>query len=415
LSRTDSSASFSVGEPPQAPPPELRAALLPGVPAIVEAAIAEIRSRGALQAYSQEAVERNLRLGLTDAVGRWFEPGRPSAAPDLHFALGRAQARSGRSLDELMGFYRIAGQATWRQIAQLGARAGARPEDLYRLAETGFGCVDELSTHAAAGFSEEQSHRSGAAQSRRSEFVRLLLRDPQPDAEILEAAARTAGVQLSENVALFVGPGGMYEAFARSALDQAVLGPREAEFVGVLFDPEGPERRARLRAAAERAGARLALGPAVPLAAAFESLTRARALLALMQAGLAGPGCLAAAEEHELELLLGTDPELARGFADRRLAPLAEVAGAATRANLALTLQAWLRSPGQRKTIALALGVHPQTVRYRMARLRELFGEELDDPDGRFELELALRLRPFAALGAGTRDGRRSEPAAITR
>jgi DNA-binding PucR family transcriptional regulator len=33
-----------------------------------------------------------------------------------------------------------------------------------------------------------------------------------------------------------------------------------------------------------------------------------------------------------------------------------------------------------------------------MARLHELFGPALDDPDQRFELALALRLRPFAAL-----------------
>jgi DNA-binding PucR family transcriptional regulator len=30
-------------------------------------------------------------------------------------------------------------------------------------------------------------------------------------------------------------------------------------------------------------------------------------------------------------------------------------------------------------------------VRYRLARLRERFGETLEDPDARFELELALR------------------------
>jgi DNA-binding PucR family transcriptional regulator len=35
--------------------------------------------------------------------------------------------------------------------------------------------------------------------------------------------------------------------------------------------------------------------------------------------------------------------------------------------------------------------VHPQTARYRIARLRELLGDQLEDPDARFELELALR------------------------
>ena len=42
-------------------------------------------------------------------------------------------------------------------------------------------------------------------------------------------------------------------------------------------------------------------------------------------------------------------------------------------------------------SIAAALHVHPQTVRYRMGRLREIYGDRLDDPDARFELELALR------------------------
>jgi DNA-binding PucR family transcriptional regulator len=41
--------------------------------------------------------------------------------------------------------------------------------------------------------------------------------------------------------------------------------------------------------------------------------------------------------------------------------------------------------------MAAELGVHPQTVRYRLRQLRELFGTALEDPDARFELALALR------------------------
>jgi DNA-binding PucR family transcriptional regulator len=40
--------------------------------------------------------------------------------------------------------------------------------------------------------------------------------------------------------------------------------------------------------------------------------------------------------------------------------------------------------------------VHPQTVRYRLARLREHFGDALDDPEARFELEVVLRARSAA-------------------
>lgn len=396
MSSTDKTATLE-NEPP---PAELRAALMPVVPTIVEAAIAAIRSQGPALGPTESALERNLRLGLTDAVDRWFDGAPWSTDMDLQFVLGRAQARAGRSLDELMSFYRIAGRTMWRRLTEVGASRGIDPEDLYRLAETGFGCVDELSTQAAAGFAEEQSHLSGASNSRRSELVRLLLKDTQPGADVLRAAAHAVGIELSPTLAFFVGPAERYDAFTRAARDHVLLGPREGEFVGAMFDPEGPARRRQLAAAAERAGAQLALGPAVPVARARASLARARAVLALARAGLLDGSALLLADEHHLELLLSAQPGLARELAERLLAPLQSVAGETTRANLAATLRAWLASPGQRKSIAHALGVHPQTVRYRMARLRELFGSALDDPDGRFELELALRVSPYARLAA---------------
>jgi DNA-binding PucR family transcriptional regulator len=46
--------------------------------------------------------------------------------------------------------------------------------------------------------------------------------------------------------------------------------------------------------------------------------------------------------------------------------------------------------------MARELHVHPQTARYRVARLRELLGAQLDDPDARFELEVALRARALS-------------------
>jgi DNA-binding PucR family transcriptional regulator len=55
------------------------------------------------------------------------------------------------------------------------------------------------------------------------------------------------------------------------------------------------------------------------------------------------------------------------------------------------TLRSWLAVQGRIGPMAERLGVHPQTARYRLARLRELFGPALDDPDERFWLDLALR------------------------
>jgi hypothetical protein len=126
------------------PPAELRAVLMPAIPVAVEAAVAAIRKRGPYADLSEDALDRNLRTGLTDAVERWFDTPAAGERGDLHFALGRAHARAGRSLDELMGFYRVAALTMWRRLADIGAAGGVEPKQLYRLAETGFGCVDEL-------------------------------------------------------------------------------------------------------------------------------------------------------------------------------------------------------------------------------------------------------------------------------
>jgi len=126
------------------------------------------------------------------------------------------------------------------------------------------------------------------------------------------------------------------------------------------------------------------------------SFARAREVLRLAgHGGIDDGDALLVAESHKLSLLLGADRRLARDVAETALAPL-EAETELSRERLGTTLDAWLRHRGRTEAVASALHVHPQTVRYRLARLRELFGNTLDDPDGRFELELALRARRIA-------------------
>ena len=67
---------------------------------------------------------------------------------------------------------------------------------------------------------------------------------------------------------------------------------------------------------------------------------------------------------------------------------------------LRLCADAWLLLHGRRDLVAGALFVHPQTVRYRMAQLRELFGDRLDDPEEVLRLTLALAgTRPATPTG----------------
>ena len=117
-------------------------------------------------------------------------------------------------------------------------------------------------------------------------------------------------------------------------------------------------------------------------AQAHRSIARAQAAWPLHVAGLLRPGSpdtLARADEHLLALLLAAEPELAADLCERAVAPLRTLpAGAAARGEQ--TLRAWLDAHGDVAVAAAALHVHPQTVRYRLAGLRELFGGALDDP-----------------------------------
>ena len=83
------------------------------------------------------------------------------------------------------------------------------------------------------------------------------------------------------------------------------------------------------------------------------------------------------------------DPEALADLRAKALAPLSELRPAVAE-KLADTLRSWLLHHGRREDVAAALFVHPQTVRYRMNQLRELFGDGLDDPDTVLELTIAL-------------------------
>ena len=65
-------------------------------------------------------------------------------------------------------------------------------------------------------------------------------------------------------------------------------------------------------------------------------------------------------------------------------------ARAGAREKLTETLRAWLLHHGRRDDVAAALFVHPQTVRYRMGQLRDLYGDRLEDPDTVLALTIAL-------------------------
>ena len=415
-------------------PADAAAVLRPVLPGLADEMISAIAVEVPDYARAMEGeFGRVVRLGVESALGRFVDliedpTGEDGRGRLTYVNLGRGEMRAGRSLDALLSAYRLGSRLAWRRFVEAGRDGGLEPDAIYALGEAIFAYIDELSAESAEGYAEEQSASAGERQRLRRRLVRLLAQDPPADEETVLAAAAAAGWPLPRAVAALVtapaasGPAGpdraavapavapvagttpvgLPPASTEAAAEADALAARLARRVGeeaigagierlalvLVPDAGAPARAGRLRAATE--GRPAALGPAVPLARAGLSVRRAIATHALLVAGRLGDVPFALAEEHLPALVIAADPALAAELSEQRLAPLAELPEG-PRERLTETLRAWLDRPGQVQAVAAELDVHPQTVRYRVKQLRELFGERLEDPEARFELSLALR------------------------
>ena len=368
-------------------PPDLADALRPALPGLADQIVVAVgEGVPAYRGQLRGPYGRNIRAGVEQALDGFVELVASGAQPDLpgrsvYVALGAGELREGRSLESLLAAYRLGARVAWRGLIDAGEAAGLPPSTMYRTAEALFAYIDELSAASAEGHAREQSRRAGEREARRRGLLERLLAAPTPGPE--EVAELASGAEWSPpaRVAALVWAAEGGERVARRLPPDALVAPWEDALVALLGDPDAPGLEEVLTTAlAERSAA---LGPPVELARAGESARRALATL-----GLGAPG-LRRAQDHAPELLLAADPAVAADLAARRLAPLDELRPSA-RARLAATLAAWLEHQGDVRATAEALHVHVQTVRYRLAQLREVFGDTLDDGRGRLELALAL-------------------------
>jgi PucR C-terminal helix-turn-helix domain len=378
-------------------PPDALDALAPELPALTDEIIDAIATEVPAYARPLEgAFGQAVRRGVEQALLQFDEMARNpgvgrSAGRNVYVALGRGEVREGRTLEALLAAYRVGARIAWRRLAGAGLKAGFAPETLVLLAESIFAYIDELSAESAEGFAQEQAEQAGERDRRVQALIALLLREPVPEPAAVAAAAEAAHWRLPGEVAVVVWD----DSAGRRAATRLPIGYIDATVerfrCAVVPDPEGPGRLDEILAALARTQA--GVGPTVPWRQAGASFRQAAEALALAeQRGVGGP---LVADEHRADLLLRADPVLVTELTTERLAPLAEETEA-SRSRLKATLLAWLRHEANVSAAARELVVHPQTVRYRLGKLRELFGDALDDPDVRFELEVALRAEAVA-------------------
>ncbi len=379
----------NTSEPWRDLPPAVADLLEPELPAITAEIMPALGEEVPEYARPLEgAFGEAVRTGVEEALRRFIalirDPDAPvDAGRDVYVALGRGELRAGRALDALQAAYRVGARLAWRGFARVTQRASVDHEISARLAEAIFAYIDELSAESVEGYAQAQAELAGERDRQRAELVAALLGNvPGVDPAALAAIA---GWPLPRTAAAVACSPERAAGLARRLGSDVLFTPVDAFGCVIVPDAEGPGRRELIRGVTR--GRTAAIGPDVPLDRLPLSWR-----LATVALDLAEGKELIVADEHLGELLVRQAAPVVERIAERRLAPFDQLTQAA-RERMATTTLAYAQHVGNAAAIARDLHLHPQTARYRVARLRELLGDQLDDPDARFELEAALRAR----------------------
>lgn len=382
-------------------PVEVTEALKASLPAVgertVRAIIVEVPSYA--NALAGE-MGHNIRTAVELALGgflslvsrpRGSDQGTPLApALDGAYALGRGEARSGRSMDALLAAYRVGARVAWRELSAEAVAARVDPQTLAQFAELVFAYIDQLSASSVAGHADELA-TSGRVRERYLQGLGRRLLDGAGVEELAEAAQR-ADWEPPQTLTAVVLPAAQLRGVQGSLPEQSLrceedlpdlAGDDEADLAVLLVpDAHDAARPALVRGLRSAAAT---VGPARPWTSARASYLRALRVRRLAERR-DGP---VDTDDHLARLVLTADPGAIADLRARSLAPLAGFRPS-TVERLAETLRAWLLLQGRRDEVAAALHVHPQTVRYRMGQIRQAYGDRLSDPDEVLNLLLAL-------------------------
>ncbi|MGA2830513.1 MAG: helix-turn-helix domain-containing protein [Streptosporangiaceae bacterium] len=376
-------------------PAQVADQIRPLVPDLAEKAVTEIRiSVTEYARLGDPAYARTLRLGAEAAIAGFADRIARPRAPrqrmaDTFYMIGKVEAAEGRSLEMLQAALRAGARVVMHWLTGAAYSAVIPAETLGLLAEALLIHIDEIAAFSATGYARVQQRTADETTRRRNRLLTLLLADPAP-ADAIAAQASLAQWRLPQlvSVVLLSGHDGMP---GRSPIlpGEVLADMDRPQPCLIVPDPNGPGRRNILDRAL--AGCHAAAGPPVPVTAAATSLHWAMETLALISCRAIPGHRVAHSDDYLTEIVLHQGKDALGRLISLRLAPLSRVAGPRRKA-LAETLLAWLqtRSTGQ---TADRLHIHRQTVLYRMNQIRAMFGPALDDPDTRFELEMALRAR----------------------
>lgn len=398
-------------------------AMVESVLAQVRRDIPEYRAPGADPALV-EGVEQTIRRAIQMVLRLWRDGKRNLSTGDrvVMGMIGSQRAEQGVPLESLLASVRIARSVGWSHAVSVVERQGGGAETitvLGNLASVLFDIVDDIEDAITAGYDRVHEHRMKARERTRSQVFEDLLAGSFGDDDEMVIRARTFGFDLRRPHGLVL------LTTVRAEQDRSVL--RAA--VAALLPSIG--NAAEVSVSADVAPHMVLVVPSATswdeVVEATQRVSRQHRVTAVVSAPVAGPRAIHAAYRRANELLplavtvfrrphvseagdlvvyqilRGSRAEDRADFLERTLGPILHLPDA-QRSPLIETLDALHEGSGHTETAAAMLGVHTNTVRYRIGRIHHLTGLRYDHPPDRFKLEVAtILLRMAGGVVAGDR------------
>jgi sugar diacid utilization regulator len=368
----------------------------------------------------REAIAKACEAGL-DLFLATARDARPATQEELRRVaqLGILQARSSQSVEPILAAYRIAARVAWDAILRAWrGHPEATPEAIMVTANYVFAALDQVAAEVTKTYLHaREQHMQRGTRARARLFHALISDNFDSELELQKQAlalnmpiaatgyiaavskllvgnreGAQGGEALAEVAASLDGPrGAIHHVTDPSTL--VTLWPAESsadvdrarQFVTQL------DKEAVTRSGSVRARVRAGIGGYHP---GLRGISRS--YLEAQQAIEAGrklrPDAVVHGHDEVIpQLVLAQNPRLAERFVAHSLGPLLDPK-TRNREQLLETLEAYL-TRGSVKDAAAELNLHRHTVLYRLAKLRELLGGDLDTPAIRLRLQLALDLQ----------------------
>jgi len=363
-----------------------------------------------------KACEAGLDLFLATA-----REARPATAEELRRVaqLGILQARSSQSVEPILNAYRIAARVAWDAILRAWrGHPEATPEAIMLTANYVFAALDQVAAEVTKTYLHaREQHMQRGTRARARLFHALISDNFDSELELQKQAlalnmpiaptgyvaavcklvignrdGEQGGEALAEVAASLPLPrGAIHHTTDPTTL--AVLWPAEsvADVDGLRKLVLSLQTEAVKRSGTARARVRAGIGgDHAGLRGISASYLEAQQAIEVGRK-LRPEAVLHRHDELIPQLVMAQNPALAERFVVDSLGPLLDTKGR-NGEQLLETLQAYL-SAGSVKDAATALTLHRHTVLYRLDKLRDLLGGDVDTPASRLRLQLALDLR----------------------